>query len=230
MPTFIDEADTSYTTTTTPKTSASFDVIAGDLIVISGHKDDSGSNLVTPTNSGTAFTWTLQQTAGVSAAENELYVWTAIASVTQSMTVTGTISTAGVVWGFNRMTIRNHGGVGTSVDTTSLGTGAPTLNITTTRPGSLVVVFVSDNAGVDGSSRTWRTNAGALSETLYSQQSTFRAIYLGYHADAGPIGTYAVGLTAPTGQSYNVIALEILAPHTKRPEGGMVSLSGGLSV
>lgn len=226
MPTFVTEVETTWGSAVTPRTTGSFDVIAGDLLVIAAHKDEGTTTLGTPTNSGTAFTWTLQQSVTVST-DHKMYVWTAIATATQSMTVTGTQSAATNPWGFSVTVFRNHGGVGTSVATTVAGSGAPTLNITTTRPASTVTVFVSDNNGIDSSSRTWRTNAGALSETTNSQSIGTRVIYIGYHLDAGPIGTYAVGVSSPTGQSYHIITVEILAPHTKRPEFGS-SLSGGI--
>lgn len=226
----IEEIETVWNTTTTPKTSASFDVVAGDLLVVVGHKRDGASFLNTPTNTGTAFTWTLQQSVEIGTTEHKLYIWTAPATVTQSMTVSVTQSAANDGWGFSKFTFRYSGGVGASVKTSSLGSGAPSIDITTTRPGSAVIVFNSDNAAVDGASRTWRANAGTLTETTYFRVAAQEGLYIGYHADAGVIGTYAVGLTAPTGQSYHMIALEILALHTKRPEGGMVSLSGGLSV
>jgi hypothetical protein len=58
--------------------------------------------------------------------------------------------------------------------------------------------------------RTWRANAGALTETTYSA-ATNMTVYGGYHADAGPIGTYAVGLSLPVGQTYSIAAVEILS-------------------
>ena len=64
--------------------------------------------------------------------------------------------------------------------------------------------------------RTWRTNAGALTETSYYDYAWpdafvggYYTVYGGYHADAGAASTYAVGLSAPGGQFYSIAAVEV---------------------
>jgi hypothetical protein len=81
------------------------------------------------------------------------------------------------------------------------------LNLTTTAANSTIVVANADFTAGTGA-RTWRTGAGALTETTFATVAAAYTVYGGYHADAGPIGTYAVGLTAPS-QTYSIAAVEI---------------------
>lgn len=202
-PAFILEAETAYNTATTPKTTAAFNILQGDVLVAYAETDDS-STTVNISNSGLALAWTLQQAVLV-AGFSWVGIWTHVVSQSRAAV---TVSFAGVGGGFfggNVLLIRNSGGVGASAKTN--GTGAPTLDLATTRADSMIVVANADFA-VGTGTRTWRTGAGALTETTYSV-ATNMTVYGGYHASVGPSGTYAVGLSLPTGQTYSIVALEV---------------------
>ena len=111
-------------------------------------------------------------------------------------------------FGLNVLTFRSSDGVGAS-SKDNVASGAPTLNLTTTQANSAIVVANGDWSATDGASRTWRTNAGALTEKTYDFQSAQFTVYGGYHADAGAIATYAVGLSAPGAQKYSIAAVEV---------------------
>jgi hypothetical protein len=82
-----------------------------------------------------------------------------------------------------------------------------------------------DFNAVDGASRVWLTNDGAFTELTYSRAASVIGAYGGYHADAGAAGTNNVGLSAPTGQAYSIIALEVLGTASAAP--ALVSRVGG---
>jgi len=209
-PSFIQEAETAWNSSTSPKTTASFNVVAGDILAAFGVVDDSGN----PANwagtfSGGSLTWTNREIVSVSD-YCHLQIATATVDADKSMTVsfTRTAGSSTAWFGANVLTFRGSDGVGASAKT-NVASGAPTLNLTTTQANSAIVVANGDWVAADGASRTWRTNAGTLTEQTYFRDSARYTVYGGYHADAGAVGTYAVGLSAPSGQKYSIAAVEI---------------------
>lgn len=206
-PTFIQEAETAWTSTIGTRVTGTFTVQASDILV-AYWMTESHPKSVTISNSGTAFTWASQQEVNVTD-YSRVRIFTTTASTGQSMTVTFTTSGgAAEAHGGNVLTIRASSGVGASAKT-NIVSGAPTLNLTTTQANSLIVVANADWNATDGTSRTWRANAGTLTETTYFRDSSRYTVYGGYHADAGAIGTYAVGLSVPGSQKYSIVAVEI---------------------
>ncbi|MGZ3803450.1 MAG: hypothetical protein ACXVB4_04525 [Pseudobdellovibrionaceae bacterium] len=210
-PVFVQEAETAWNTSTSPKTTSSFNVNAGDILVAISTTENYGTTV--SISDSTSLTWTQQQIINFSG-YSVTYIWTAQVASTGAMTVTGTNTGAAGRYGLNVLTFRGSLGVGAS-STNHATNGAPTLNITTTQANSAIVVINGDWLGLDGSTRTWRTNAGAFTEMTYDYTSGVYTVYGGYHANAGPKGTYAVGLSAPTGQTYSIIALEIKGSRVK---------------
>jgi hypothetical protein len=203
---FILEAETAYSVTT-PKTTAAFNVLQGDALVAYGVAADSATTLAI-SNNGTALVWTPKE-AVLAASFCPVYIWTHVVSASRAgLTVTLT-SVGGNTYGGDLLLFRDSGGIGASSQATS-ASGAPTLNLTTTTANSVIVVVNGDWASVDGAARVYRTNAGALTETSYVFATGSFTVYGGYHADAGPIGTYAVGLTGPAAQKYAMAAVEVL--------------------
>lgn len=208
-PTFVQEAETAWNSTTTPKTTASFDVQEGDVLVafgiIEGFHAASGSQ--TLNISGGSLSWTRQEEI---AAVNYSYatIWTTTVDSNKSMTVSISMSgSGGLYFGGNVFTFRDSDGIGDTAS--SNGSGDPTVDITTTQVNSAVVVANGDWNAVDGSSRTWFTNAGTLTEQTYFRDSSYYTVYGGYHADAGSIDTYAVGIDAPGSQKYSIVTVEV---------------------
>lgn len=204
-PTFVTHTATVFNTTTTPKT-ASVAVQAGDVLVAWQIASGDTSDGVTPTNDGAALTWTQQQ---VNAALSNVWqgIWTAVADTTRTIVVSFSVTPTSERWGGD-VQVWRAASVGASSKVTA-GSGAPTLNITTTQANSGIVVLIGDWAAVAGAP-TWRTNAGAFTSTVeLAGDATTYSARGGYHADAGAIGTYAVGVTAPVGETYSIIALEV---------------------
>lgn len=202
-PTFVAEYESTWNTGAQPRTT-SVTVAAGDTIVV-GVIGESQMALSTPTGGG--LTYTLEESVSVSA-YTVLSVWTAPCVSSQTFTIScGTDS--GTSWfGFNVLRFSGVSAVGASAKT-NVASGAPSLVLTTTQTDSAIAVFNGDWQALDGTSRTWRTGAGALTERTYFRDSSHYTTYAGYHANAGPAGGYTVGLSAPAGQKYSIIAVEL---------------------
>lgn len=207
-PVFILEAETAYNTTT-PKTTAAFNVLQNDVLIVYAGSADS-ANTLTVSNSGAPLSWVLLRSVVVTNFA-WLGVWGVVSSQSLSgLTVTITRTAGTGLYGGDLLLFRGSSGIGASaVANASLST--PTVNITTTTANSAIVVANDDWSAVDGAARVWRTNAGALTETTYATNVGLQTFYGGYHADAGPVGTYAVGLSAPAGQTYSLAAVEVMS-------------------
>jgi hypothetical protein len=202
-PTFVSENEvSSWTTTGASKATASFAVQTGDVLVAYGMTEDSPNSLSV---SGGSLTWTQQQLVNTSN-YGRAYIWTATASSSTSITVTFTRSGSGQ-YGGDVLVFRGSGGIGASSKTNT--TGAPSLALTTTQSNSAIVVASVDWNAVSGSGRTWRTGAGTLTETTYATDPAHGTFYGGYHANAGAAGSKTVGLSAPSGQQYAIVAVEV---------------------
>ncbi len=209
-PTFVQEAETSWTTNNPKSQEKTFEVQAGDQIVVYLFDEASGGTLSFAISGG-GLTWKQQ---AISSPSNDCYAeaWTATATATGSITVKVTASGVhqyGSIgrWGFNALTFRDSEGIGAVKLLT--GEGAPKLGITTERDNSALVVANGDWAAVSGSSRTWRTAVGAFTEKTYAFSSGNYTVYGGYHEDAGATGEKEVGLSKPTGQTYTTVVIEV---------------------
>lgn len=209
-PTFIDEHELAFSTlndTGGSGNSGAISVVAGDLLVIVGGSEDASRTLGTPTGGG--LTYTLRQSILV-ANYCAVYLWTAVATSTTSVTVSITVGGSGGIkaWGFNVLRFRNAS-VGAS-SKTNVASGAPSLGLTTTRENSAVVFINSDWAAQDGASRTYRTTGvGTFTEQTYYRDPDRYATYNGFYANVGVAAAKTVGLTAPGSQKYAIAALEV---------------------
>lgn len=210
-PTFVTEGESAWTQTAsatvdTPSTA----VTNGDLLVAVMISEDVSNvgTLTASTASGSTSAWTQQQDQST-ASNCRVTLSTATATATGNVTgrVTRSVTATSKYFGINMLVFRNHGGVGASSKTN--GSGAPSLNLTTTLANSAIVVGNGDWSAQDGTTRTWRANAGAATEVTYFRSSINYAAYAAYHANAGAVGTYAVGLTLPIGQTFAIAALEV---------------------
>lgn len=213
-----------YTTNTSPKTTNAFDVQAGDLIVVIGSTEDTSSSLNTPTATGGSITWTLQRSVTTSN-YSHIRLWTGVVGATATgitVSVTRSGSTTHF-WGFSATVYRNHGGVGvTNVANT---TGAPSLALNDVQAASTLQAGVNDWNAVNGSSRTWRTVDGITPtpavggngyETLYTFTSGRHTTYGAYWPTTSA-GNKTVGLSAPTGQKFSIVGIEILGTDSASP-------------
>lgn len=209
-PTFVAEYEAAWSTSTHPKT-ASVTVGVGDLLVVVAVGEADGLTVSTPTGGG--LTYTLAQSIVVST-YCSAYIWTAPSSSSQSFTLSLDTNAASLKWGFNALRFSGSDGAGASAKT-NVASGAPSLSLTTGQDNSAIVAVNGDfNAG-DGTSRTWRTinsitpTSGNGLEVTYFRDAAAYTVYAAYWSDAGTAGSKTTGLSAPTGQKYSIIAVEV---------------------
>jgi hypothetical protein len=199
-PTFVNEAETSWTTTTSSK-SVSLSVQAGDVLVAYGMSEDSANTLSISGNQS----WTLRQSVVISGYANT-YVWTATAASAGTASVTFNRTASSGQYGGDVLQFRGSSGIGASAKRNT--TGTPSLDLTTTSANSAIAVADSDWTAVPGGSRQSRSvNGATLVEKTYNN-STAYTVYGGYYASAGPAGVKTVGWTAPS-QKYSIAAVEV---------------------
>lgn len=210
-PTLISSTPFSTTTdTATAITSASVAVQSGDVLEVKVCSEDSGNVPATPTNTGTAPSraWREDATTGVVANHEYAKIYTAIAGASENITVSvnasGTASKAAVlnVW-------RNAQVASTPAtnSTKSGASGAPQASLTTVAPDS-VVSWVSGD---------WNTTSGAITYLTTSATPTSEGqVLAGGNMEASfarqaavTAGVQNFGKTAPTGQAWVLLGIEI---------------------
>jgi|SRR3990172_2023412 len=213
-PTFIQEAETVWNTSTSPKDSGNFTTQTSDVVVACQLMEDSDGIDDTITATGTNVTLTSQQEVNVSSYTLiEISAGVVGAGGTTSVSFAKANDAFSLWFGGNALTFRDSDGIGASAKTNT--TGAPSLSITTTQDNSAIVVIVGDWNAADGASRTWRTvngiapTAGNGYELTYFRNASHYTVYAAYYSDAGAAGAKTVGLSDPSGQKYSIVALEI---------------------
>lgn len=228
-PTLVDESEGVWSHTGTSETIAGVDTgaAAGRALVVLAASADSPQTVSNPT--GGSLTYTLAQSNVISSNSNT-YVWTAIPATNQTFSLGLTGGSNGAPWSANVLTFSGSDGIGASSKGNS--TGGPSLAITTTAANSAILVIVADWNAVSGASRTWRTVNGitptsgnGLEKTYFTDGSNY-TVYAALYNDAGTAGLKTVGLSAPTGQKYTIIAVEVKGTTAA---GGSVTLDANAS-
>jgi hypothetical protein len=204
-PTLVSTANTGTLVTTTPQTLAGITVQTGDIVVLAGYTSDTPNTLATPTGGG--LTWTLRQFATYSS-RAPVYIWTATATSSQTFTASVARTAGTYPWGFVVSVWRGSDGVGASAQ--DVGSGTPSLGITTTYANSALAVVSTDWNANNGASRVWlQVNGASPVEQAYFYNATYMTAYAAYYADAGSVGAKTVGLSAPAAQQYEIVAVEV---------------------
>jgi hypothetical protein len=205
-PTVVETEQTTWTSSPDLKVLTLTNLQPGDEIVTYGMVADANASLsILDGNSGT---WTSVQNVDVANYGRD-YTWSQQTSNSGTLTVTCMRSGAASSYGCGAIAFRNSSGIGAHA-AANANNAAPSVSLTTTKAHSAVVVINNDFNRLDGSSRAWRTtDGGAFTETTYARSAGNYAFYGGYHADTGTAGTKTFGMTAPTGQKYSIVALEV---------------------
>ena len=153
--------------------------------------------------------------------------------VGSTFTISVGSGTGGTSWfGFNVLRFAGCEAIGASAKT-NVASGAPSLGLTTIGDNSAVVAFVGDWNATDGASRTWRTinsitpSSGGGDEVTYFRDAIHYAAYAAYWSDVGPVGTVTTGLSAPAGQKYSIIAVEVRGSPEAGPRRRSFATLGG---
>jgi hypothetical protein len=208
----------------TPKVSPSFTVVAGDqIVVIWGNESQNG---VPPniTNSGTAQTWASRGASSATSGYGRISQWSAVASVSQSMTVTidwtdaTTFCSFIAIWVFQ---VGTFGSIGSSAVARAPVSGTPS---GASRQPNVIMPLSSNSyvcaANVDWSAvaqptRYYDTAMGVATEALYAAVGTNYTIEVWSHADTGPTNAKTVGFTQPMPyQTWTLGAVEVTGTGT----------------
>ena len=213
-PQLVSSLDSAWNTTTTPKT-ISVTVKTGDIIVVFGViEGQASSSSDTLAVSGGSLSWSTAVKVNVAsyAHVSEQHA-TATSDATFNVSIAHTGNTS--LWfGANATVWRGSDGVGTP-QKTNVASGAPSLAVTTGVDSSAIIAYNGDFVAVDGSSRTWRTinsitpTSGNGLELSYFFNASRYTVYGAYWDNVGVAGSKTTGLSAPSGQKYSIIAMEI---------------------
>lgn len=224
-PTFVTESESAWNTTTSPKTSGSLSVQAGDVLLdcITDENYTTAENYTT-TNSGTAQTWTERRPALTNNGDCSVQIHHAISSVTASMTVTATRTAgdAGDMFGHNVLQYRDSGGIG---NTANSGT-AQSVSITVSDESSIVAIVADWSAAPWGATtRPWLAAGGLPTPTEMSYFTSGVDYTTGIARwENVPAGTYTVGLTGLSG-TFSIQAVEVLGTSGGSTTTGTLSAS-----
>ena len=214
-PTFVAEYETAWNSATSPKTTSNFSVQSGDILVAYAVNESSGSTIATPPTGTLAGTWTLKQTIS---ATNYTYLrlWTMQVASNQT-NVNVTFTNGGGNFGADVLHFRNASSVGITAQANS-ATGNPTLTLNGISDNSTIVMVNGDWSAKTGA-RTYNTaNAGTFTETsAYADGSTY-GVEAGYYGNAGTAGNKTIGITAPTGMTWALAAIEVKGNPTAQPQ------------
>ncbi len=224
-PTFVAQYATAFNSSASPKTAMSaVSISSGDVLVgVGAHENEKGSALAI-TEDG-ASSWIVVQ--GNQLTDFcETRGWTYTASANESLTVTFIKSVD--YFGGNVIRFSGSSGVGASAISSSTS-GSPSVAITTTQDNSAIVVIVADWNAVSGT-QTFTSNGGAGSPTNltgYAGDGAHYGVAIAYYPDAGTAGSKTVGMSAPAGQKWTIIAIEVKGSASGNAS---ITLSGGQSV
>jgi len=198
--------------TTGTLTSTSFTPQTGDIIVVKVVTENHLSTFSTPTGGG----WTYTQRV-IDTTANECYcaMWTAPVT-TGGTAQTTAISKTDASTAHCSMTVELWRGgqlAATPATCDARGTGSPSATITTAASGSVVSWADGDWGAVGGSP----TYGGGATQTGIDQQSP--NFYCAYYAwqSAVSAGSQTLSMSAPTGQTWTIIGIEIQASAAAAP-------------
>lgn len=226
-PTFVSEYPTAFNNATSPKTAMSaVSINSGDVLI--GVAANEADVLSTFTENGSA-SWVTQQqntTTAYSATIGTAYVCTG------NETLTVTITNTSGFFGGNVVRFSGTEGVGDSNiaqgdDTVSPGTNLPSVTFSTTQDNSAIVVICSDWAAVNVG-QTFTNNFGGTATNLtdYQGDGSHYGVAICYFPDAGSAGSKTIGMSAPTGQKWTIVAIEVKGTSGPAPEYKIAWIKG----
>jgi hypothetical protein len=182
-------------------------VAIGNVLVLVAANDNANATQ-TFTVSGTGLVVTGRQLLvdATNSAFNNTSLWTATITAGGTPSVSCTSNTNLVNYGFAIYVFSGVGAVGTSTSATPSSTGA--LSITTGATNSCVVVVLNDFNGVS-TARTYLTTAGAVAVDTTMSDSSSATLDGAHYLSVGAAGTKSVGVSAPTGRTWTMAAVEL---------------------
>lgn len=194
---------------------ASITVGNTDLIVVKAQTWDAGTAAGTP--SGGSLTYTRQVTTSTTGFATYGTMFTATA--TSSTTFTVTLS-APAASSYHTMLVEVWPGA-TVAATPATATakysvaGLPSMTITTAGTGSAVTTLCGDEQSVSPSTRAY--SSSGTGESVGDGSAGSDSVQYYWYQQAATAGSQTVGMTAPTGQKWNMASLEIQAASGSTP-------------
>jgi len=207
-PTFVQQYSTAWNSTTTPKTAMSAVAInSGDVLIGVACTENEAVGPIALTENGTD-SWVSQQSSTIT---NYTIVLASSYTATTGENLTVTVTRAGVIEYFGANVVRFSGSDGVGASNKANGsTGSPSVSLTTTQANSAIVVICGDWNAVSGT-QTFTNNFSGTPSALtdFTGDGANYGVAICYFPDAGAIGSKTVGMSAPTGQQWNIIAVEV---------------------
>lgn len=194
----------STSTGTGSLTTSSFTPSAGEVIVV-WVINEWNSQPTIGTTSGGSLTYTQRATA-TPGSQCEMRLRTAVVGGSpSSMTISTAFSGTA---GHRAMVVSRFSGAALAttpaVNSTVTGSGAPSATVTTTAANSVVCFCDADRAGVGGTI-TYRSSATSIGNDTNPAFNYYAARFV-----AASAGSQTIGMTAPTGQTWTMLGIEIL--------------------
>jgi Bacterial Ig domain/Lysyl oxidase len=220
-------SESGTTTTTTPSFSTSE---AGEVLLAFADSDGPSTGGQTLTVSGAGLNWSLVKRANAQGGDAEVWTATAIGSLLNA-TVTATASETGFAQSLTVTALSGAAGVGTSASA-SASKGAPALSLTSTQVGS--AAFATGDDAEHALGRTVGSGQSLLEQSLAtSAGDSFWTQYATAPSSAAG-QTMTLDDTAPTSDSWNMAAVEVLAasaePDKEPPTVSIVNPTPGETV
>lgn len=210
-PTFISENETSWATSTSPKTTAAISANSSDLLVAITMVED---NTDVSISDNSSLSWTLHQDVNVSG-NSRCKVWSAsVPSTTTTLTVSFTLASGTSLFGGNVFVWRGSSGVGASAKANTASSGAPSLSLTTTQDNSAIITADADRNAFNGSA-TWRTinsitpsGGGTCPECTAFRDGAHYTVVAAHYTNVGTAGSKTTGISSPS-HKYSIVSVEV---------------------
>lgn len=196
-------------------TSVSFSVQAGDVLVAFGLSGPGTTSAPFSINDSAGLTWTKRAEVTQTGSINYAVLWTTTVATTGTISYGFTRPASGPEWRGAVQVWRGVTSIG-NANTGQASNGQPSTTLTT-GANSTVVMAVSDNTAIDGTTTYNEASAGTFTPAAnYPVVSLFSyAFYAGYYADVGAAGSKTVGITYPNAQNYSLVAVELKSVSTE---------------
>ncbi len=191
---------------TTGFTTPSFTPTAGDVLVVFCIAEGN-TTWTTPTSAGLTFS---PRVTDNTASTCSTQMWTAPVPLGQDVSRTVAMGACGTANRHSAVCFRvSNGALAATPATMDVrGSGAPTGTLTTVGTGSLLLWSDGDFAAVAPGTPAYRS--GAVQDFIDNQSGV--TAYVGYyaHQTTGAPGAQTVGQTAPAGQTFKLVGIEVL--------------------
>lgn len=202
-----------------PTGTGTFAVSVGDVLVVEATSENANRTFNTPTNvaAGAAtITWTAKDNVGSGGSAPKAQSWTGAVTgagnvqISLSKSDAFTLDFGVIVWAFDGTTVS---GIGQTRGTvlTSPSTGTPSLAPSAPWTANSFICAVDSDWQALAITGHAYTGPGTASDDNAVNVDGNYSTYAWHHADSGASpGSTAIGMTAPTGQTYALLFVEVL--------------------